>query len=120
MLYCYLLLFLNNLQLKSIFTIFLFSSKISLRILHPSSFKIIPNFYFYNYLPLKLISFRNLFLIKDSFKQTTPFDVILLPLLFLYSLPPKSSFSIFLFSSKISLRILNPSSFKSFPNFYFL
>jgi hypothetical protein len=56
----------------------LFSSNISLRILHPSSFKSFPNFYFYNYLPVKLIFFKNWFLMKESFKKVNPFDVILL------------------------------------------
>jgi hypothetical protein len=79
MLFRSLLLFLNNLQLKSIFSIVLFSSNISFRTLHPSSFKKLSNFIFYNYLHLKLISFKNLFLIKDSFNLITPFDVILLP-----------------------------------------
>jgi hypothetical protein len=74
-----LLLFLNNLQLKSIISIFLFSSNISLRILHPSSSKLFPYFYFFNYLPSKLIFFKNLFLIKDSFKKIIPFDVIPFP-----------------------------------------
>jgi hypothetical protein len=41
---------LNNLQPKSIFSIVLFSSNISFRTSHPSSFKKLSNFIFYNYL----------------------------------------------------------------------